>query len=115
MSEPPKIPDDPLYELLREGNVDIFNEEKRKRTVVDLSGCDFRGVDLQGLEADGIDFSDCYFRQADLRGVDLRKARLEGASLHGARIAGAWFPAELSADEIQLSVVRGTRMRYRRG
>ncbi len=113
MSEHPRISDDPLYTLLREGNVDIFNEERRKQAAPDLTGCDFRGVDLQGLNADGLDLSDCYFRQADLRGVDFRKARLEGASLHGARIAGAYFPPELSADEIQLSVVRGTRLRYR--
>jgi uncharacterized protein YjbI with pentapeptide repeats len=113
MNQQPRISDDPLYVLLREGNVDIFNEERRKQPAPDLTGCDFRGVDLQGLEADGLNLSNCYFRQADLRGVDFSKARLEGASLHGARIAGAYFPPELSADEIHLSVVRGTRMRYR--
>jgi hypothetical protein len=30
------------------------------------------------------------------------------------RISGAFFPAELSADEIMLSVNPGTRMRYKK-
>ena len=62
---------------------------------------------------DGLDFSHSYFRQADLRGVDLSQANLEGASIHSARIAGAYFPKEISADEILLSFMHGTRMRYR--
>jgi uncharacterized protein YjbI with pentapeptide repeats len=65
------------------------------------------------LVTDGLDFSDCYFRQSDLRSVDFRKARLEGASINGAKISGAYFPAELTATEIELSLLHGTRMRYR--
>lgn len=57
--------------------------------------------------------TDCYFRQADLRGIDFRKANLEGASINAAKISGAYFPAELSASEIELSLLHGTRMRYR--
>ncbi|NIV31835.1 MAG: hypothetical protein GWN58_20815, partial [Anaerolineae bacterium] len=51
------------------------------------------------------------FRQADLRGLDLRQTRLEGASIHGAKVAGVYFPEDLSAEEIQLSLLQGTRMR----
>jgi len=113
MSVPPKIKTDPLYRLLREGRVDAFNLEKTHGKGCDLTNCDFRGIDLRGLDANGLDFSGCYFRQADLRGVDLSKARLEGASIHSARIAGAYFPSEIPADEILLSFMHGTRMRYR--
>lgn len=109
----PKIKTDPLYRLLREGRVEVFNQEKARGKTCDLTHCDFRGLDLRGLDADGLDFSHSYFRQADLRGIDLSRARLEGASIHSARIAGAYFPKELSAHEILLSFTHGTRMRYR--
>jgi uncharacterized protein YjbI with pentapeptide repeats len=48
-----------------------------------------------------------------LRGIDFRKASLEGASLAHAQISGAYFPPELSADEILMSMNFGTRLRYR--
>ena len=113
MSTAPKIKTEPLYRLLREGKVEAFNAEKARGKTCDLTHCDFRGLDLRDIDADGLDFSGSYFRQADLRGVDLSKARMEGASIHSARIAGAYFPPEISADEIQLSLIHGTRMRYR--
>jgi len=113
MSTIPKIKTEALYRLLREGKVDVFNSEKARGKICDLTHCDFRGVDLRGIDADGLDFSGSYFRQADLRGVDFSKANLQGASIHSARIAGAYFPPEISADEIQISLIHGTRMRYR--
>ena len=51
---------------------------------------------------------------SNLRGVDFSEARLEGASIHGAQISGVYFPAELSAAEINLSLEHGTRMRYQK-
>jgi uncharacterized protein YjbI with pentapeptide repeats len=113
MSTPPKIKTEPLYRLLREGKVEVFNQEIAQGKSCDLTNCDFRGLDLRAIDADGLDFSGSYFRQADLRGVDLSKAKLQGTSIHSARIAGAYFPPELSAEEIQLSLIHGTRMRYR--
>lgn len=113
MNDAPKIKADPLYRLLREGRVSVFNEEKARGTTCDLTHSDFRGLDLRELDADGLDLSGCYFRQCDLRGVDLSKAKLDGASIHGARIAGAYFPAEIAADEIIMSLMHGTRMRRR--
>jgi uncharacterized protein YjbI with pentapeptide repeats len=113
MSSAPKIKTDPLYRLLREGRVEAFNQQKAQGKPCDLTHCDFRGIDLRGLDAQGLDLSGCYFRQADLRGVDFSRARMEGASIHSARIAGAYFPNEIPADEIQLSLMHGTRMRYR--
>ena len=114
MNNEPKVTDDAMYRLLREGNVDSFNAERSKAGKFDLTGCDFRGVNLRGINADGLDFTNCYFRQADLRGLDLSGAIMDGASIHGARISGARFPNALSADEITLSLVHGTRMRYRK-
>lgn len=111
--QPPLIKNDPLYRLLRDGCIQEFNERKLKGEKCDLTGCDFHRVDLRGLDADGLDMSNCYFRMCDLRGIDLTKTRLEGASIHGAHISGAYFPVELSAEEITLSLLHGTRMRYR--
>ena len=99
MNNEPKVTDDAMYRLLREGNVESFNAERSKGVEFDLTGCDFRGVNLRGVNADGLDFSN---------------ARLEGASIHGARISGARFPNALRADEITMSLVHGTRMRYRK-
>ena len=107
-----RISNDPMYRLLREGCIKEFNVKRAGGEPVDLTRCDFRGLDLRGLETDGLDFSECYFRQTDLRGIDFRKARLEGASINAAKISGAYFPLELSAGEIELSLLHGTRMRY---
>jgi uncharacterized protein YjbI with pentapeptide repeats len=107
-----KISNDPMYRLLREGCIKEFNVKRAAGEQVDLTRCDLRGLDLRGLEVDGMDFSECYFRQADLRGIDFRKAKLEGASINAAKISGAYFPVELTASEIELSLLHGTRMRY---
>lgn len=104
---------DPLYRLLREGRVQDFNERRQRGDVPNLQDCDFRGLDLRGLVADGIDFSGSYFRQTDLRGIDFSHANLAGASINGAKISGTFFPRELPAEEVVLSLLHGTRMRYR--
>ncbi len=110
----PRKSADPLYLLLREGNVEEFNRRHKAGETCDLRGCDFRGIDLRGVDVASIDFSDSYFRQADLRGLDLRDCQMHGASLHAAHISGAYFPPELSAVEIEMSVRLGTRMRHSR-
>ncbi len=110
-----RIPNDPMYRLLREGCITEFNVKKASGETVDLRGCDLRGLDLRGLDADGLDFSDSYLRQSDLRSVDFRNARLEGASINAAKISGVYFPADLTASEIELSLLHGSRMRYRSG
>ncbi len=108
-----RLPTDRMYQLLREGCITEFNAKKAAGEKTDLRGCDLRGLDLRGLDAAGLDFSDSYFRQADLRGVDFRNARLEGASINASKISGTYFPPELTASEIELSLLHGTRMRYR--
>ena len=111
MSEEPKIKDNAMYRLVREGNVETFNSEREKGAQFDLVGADFRGVNLNGINVDGLDLSNCYFRQADLRGLDLRGANLDGASIHAARISGVYFPDDFSAEELTMSLVHGTRLR----
>lgn len=113
MSDKPVISDDPMYLLLRDGEVEEFNSRRPPGQPLDLSGCDFSGMDLRGMDANGLNLADASFHQGDLRGIDLRHANLLGASIHGARIAGAYFPTALDAAEISLSLEHGTRMRYR--
>lgn len=114
MGNKPQIKNDPLYLLLRDGEIEEFNKRKTAGESCDLTACDFRNVDLRGIDASGLDFSDGYFHQTDLRGVDLRQANMEGASLNGARISGTYFPPQLTAEEIGLSLVHGIRMRYQK-
>lgn len=103
---------DPLYVLLREGNIKEFNAQRKLGKLPELRDSDLRGLDLRGMDASGADMSNCYFRQTDLRGIDFSQAKLEGASLNGAKISGCFFPKELSADEVTMSFLHGTRMRY---
>lgn len=109
----PVISDNPLYSLLREGKIDEFNQRVAAGEPVDLTSCDFRHLNLQGLQAKGLDFSNSYFRQADLRGIDFTEClSMEGASIHAAKISGVYFPKQLDANEVLLSLEHGTRMRY---
>ena len=103
-----------LFELLRSDQVDEFNQRKAAGEPIEgqLSGGDFRGLDLRNLDADGLDLRDAYFRGADLRGIDFRKANIEGASFCQAHISGCYFPKEVTAEEIRLSVDLGIRIRY---
>jgi uncharacterized protein YjbI with pentapeptide repeats len=109
----PIIHTNPMYQLLRQENIAEFNARTAKGERGELRGGDYRGLDLRNLNADGLDFTDSYFRGADLRGVDFRKCPLEGASICEAKISGCYFPYELSAEEIRLSVEGGIRLRYR--
>ena len=108
----PQLLDSALYALLHKDDIAGFNQE-RPPGPIDMRGGDFRGLDLRQLNAQDVDFTDSYFRSADLRGLDLRTACIEGASLAHAQISGAYFPVEVTADEILMSVNFGTRLRYR--
>ncbi len=113
MASWPDICDDPLYQLLRSEDIKRFNEERNTLSRDELQGKNYRGLDLREMQAEGLDFSNAYFRSADLRGIDFRQTNLEGASIIAAKISGCYFPKELSAEEIRLSVEMGTRLRYR--
>ena len=108
--------DDPLYEDLRDEDIEAFNEAKaRTSPLPSFAYCDFRGLDLRGMDADGLDFRHAYFRGADLRGIDFSNAQLEGASIALTKISGCYFPSALRADEITMSHQFGARMRYALG
>ena len=109
----PVISDDPMYQLLRAGHIKEFNEKRAAGEAVNLSGFDFRGLDLRGLDVKGLDMSNTYFRQTDIRGIDFSQCNLEGASINAAKISGVLFPIELDPDEIKLSLLYGSRMRYK--
>ena len=108
----PQISQDPMYLMLRDDNVEGFNQARESGQSCDLTGCDLRGLDLRKLNVAGMDLTDTYFRGSDLRGIDFRGCRLGGASLADAKISGCYFPLELSAEEIRLSVTMGTRLRH---
>ncbi len=108
----PHLLDSPLFRLLHNDDIVGFNAQKPQEGEIDLREGDFRGLDLRKLDTRGINFSNAYFRGADLRGLDLRHAKLEGASLAHAQISGTYFPAQLSAAEILMSMQFGTRLRY---
>lgn len=108
----PRISDDPLYQLLREDDVEGFNVARSQGQPCDLAGCDFKGLDLRGLILQNINIENAYFRSADLRGIDFRGCNLNGASFADAKISGCFFPEEITAAEIQLSVTMGTRIRH---
>ncbi|MEK6748740.1 MAG: pentapeptide repeat-containing protein [Pseudomonadota bacterium] len=113
-TKPPEIKQDNMYQLLREGKVSEFNKLRAAGKKSDLTGADFRGLDLRGLDAANLDVSNAYFRQADLRGIDFSQTNLNGASINSCKISGCLFPIELTAEEIELSLIHGTRMRYKK-
>ena len=110
----PKVLDDDMYQLLRMGEIEKFNETRDLSIEFDLSGTDLSRIDIRGLITDKINFEDVYFRMTDMRGVDFRNAKMEGASFAGANISGCYFPKELRSDEILFSLEYGTRVRYSR-
>lgn len=109
----PKISEDPMYLMLRDDDVEGFNNARESGQECDLAACDLRGLDLRNLNLTGMNLVDTYFRGADLRGIDFRGCILDGASLADAKVSGCYFPIELDAQEIQLSVAMGTRLRHK--
>ena len=106
--------DDEAFRSLRAGDVQAFHRLIERRSVVDFTDADLRGTDFRNVDLSKVVMLGAYLKDADLRGMDLRKVDLEGASIHNARIGGAYFPANLPAAEIELSVKHGTRMRTNR-
>lgn len=98
--------------LLLDGELPAFNARAESERP-DLRNADLRAADLRGANLRRADLRDSYLRTADLRGVDLSEADLDGASINEAKISGTLFPRDLPAEEITLSVWKGTRMRAR--
>ncbi len=107
----PSFPDDQAFKKLRMGEVDAFHAEIDGRDEVDFSGTDLRSVDFRRVDLSRLVLRNAYLRDADFRGCDLRHVDLSGASLHGAKVGGAYFPDNVSAAEIRMSMRHGTRLR----
>lgn len=98
-------------ELLFAENIETFNRLAAEGKAPSLRGCNLAGFDLRNAHLKGLDLSGCYMRGANLRGVDLSGCNLEGASLLEAEISGAYFPDNVTMDEVRASVELGTRIR----
>jgi hypothetical protein len=110
----PRFLKDKAYLCLRVGDFDGFHAEIADRKEVDFSDADLRAVDFRRGNLDKVVMRGAYLRDADLRGMDLRRLDLEGCSLLNAKVSGTYFPANLSAEEIQMSLQHGTRLRTSR-
>lgn len=108
----PIISQDPLYQMLRDDDIQGFNQARAQGQQCDLRGADLRGLDLRNIELRDTDLTDAYFRGSDLRGIDFRGCLMDGASLADAKISGCYFPPDISAQEILLSVSHGIRIRH---
>jgi uncharacterized protein YjbI with pentapeptide repeats len=102
--------DEDFEEFAALGISAVNNQEE-----VDLSDHCFRSIDFRKFDLSElkINFNGCYFNAADLRGQDLSNCSLNTASFHNARVSGVLFPVQMHPSEIDLSIVRGTRVRYK--
>ena len=107
----PSFPQDPAFKLLRVGEIGAFHKNIEGRDVVDFAGTDLRGTDFRKVDLSKIILRDAYLRDADFRGCDLRHLDLEGASLQGAKVSGAYFPENVTASELRMTLRHGTRVR----
>lgn len=110
----PKYIEDPAYRCLRVDDPDGYEMAIINRSEVDFSDANLRSVDLRKADLEKVILRGAYLRDADLRGCDLRHMDLEGSSFHNAKVAGAYFPANVSPEEIQMSLEHGTRIRVER-
>jgi hypothetical protein len=75
---------DGLIELLRDGRISEFNEERP-------AGLDLFGADLSELDLTGVDFSKSKLCKTDLSGSKLFSAKLDHADFEGADLTDAVF------------------------
>lgn len=107
----PRFINHPAYRCLRVGDVAGFHRYSSEEQVVDFANADLRGVDLRKADLHKLILRGSYLKDADLRGQDLRTLDLEGCSLRNAKVGGAFFPENVRAEEILLSLQYGTRIR----
>lgn len=110
----PRFLEEEAFKCIRAGDVNGYCRAVEGRKIVDFSGADLRATDFRKIDTSKIVLRDAYLRDADFRGCDLRQTDLEGASLHNAHIAGTYFPVNISASELQLSIEHGTRLRIQK-
>ena len=90
-----------------------FNDLVAQGKIAHLQNQNLENLDLRGYHLSNMDLSGAYMRGVNLSGLDLRGADLSGASLKDAKVSGCYFPKDLPADEIRLSLEFGTRVRHR--
>ena len=110
-STKPRFIEDEAFKLLRSGELEAFHRLSISREEIDFSNSDLRGTDLRMADLSNVILRGSYLRDADLRGIDLSNNDLSGCSLSHAKVSGTLFPANLTADEIRLSLEFGTRLR----
>ncbi len=103
-----------MFDMLIDGNIDRFNEERAKGLVPDFAKKNLRGIDLRRADLNGVNLRGAILSNTDIRGIDMYNCDMEGASMRAAKISGVFFPENLSAEEIMMSVQFGTRLRVRR-
>jgi len=113
------LPDD---DIKRQKKLPVFYEQDGRKKFNDLvaqgkapslQNQNLENLDLRGYNVTNMDLSGAYLRGVNLSGLDLRGVDLSGASLKDAKVSGCYFPKDLPADEIRLSVELGTRVRHR--
>lgn len=107
----PRFINSPAYRCLRVGDIAGFHHYTSEESLVDLSNADLRSVDLRKVDLSKVVLRGAYLKEADLRGQDLRQHDLEGCSLRHAKVGGVYFPDDLRAEELQMSLHFGTRLR----
>ena len=99
--------------LFYEENREKFNEMVAQGKISQLQNQNLANLDLRRYNLANIDLSGSYMRGANLSGMDLRSVNLSGVSMKNAKVSGCYFPNDLSAEEIRLSLEFGTRIRHR--
>ena len=107
-----ELRDSALFKALLAENHKEFNQLRDKGETVSFAGAQLRGFDLRKFNLRGLDFRGSYLRNADLRGCDLRWTVIAGSSIREAKLSGTYFPDGLYPQEIMLSHLHGTRLRY---
>ncbi|MEB3286704.1 MAG: pentapeptide repeat-containing protein [Vampirovibrionales bacterium] len=100
-----------LTMIQEERFLEFNNYVEKLAGAVDLTNAHLRGYDLRKCHLKKADLSGAYLRSCDLRSCDLSEATLDGASMKEAKVSGVLFPRGISAQEIQMSLVHGTRIR----
>ena len=107
--------DEPVYQALMDGEIEILNRLLDEVDFIDLSNSNLVAADLRGIkDVRKLKLVGSRLRQADLRGLDLSENDLEGVTINGARISGTRFPDSISPEEIRLALEHGTRLRVSR-
>ncbi len=107
----PRFINSPAYRCLRVADIAGFHHYSGEGETVDLANADLRSVDLRKVDLTKVILRGAYLKEADLRGQDLREHDLEGCSLRHAKVGGVYFPENVRADELLMSLQFGTRIR----